>query len=148
MIRVLLCLALFSTACGGATMNLGVPSPTITRPGQDPFVVYRAAKLTLKELGVVEQASADMGLVEGRIPPYQVKAVMERGAPSITLYGMGGDKGEWMRDSKSQEWVIVVDGKEHRRKGSPGLAEAVDSWQLAIEKALSKSAAAGPTPGG
>lgn len=148
MIRTLLLLPLLLAGCGGATMNLGVPSPTISRPGQDPFVVYRAAKLTLKALGVVEQASADMGLVEGRIPPYQVKAVMERGQASITLYGMGGDKGEWRRDSKSQEWVIVIDGKELRRKGAPGLAEAVDSWQLAIEKALSKSAAAGPTPGG
>ena len=122
-------------ACG-ATMNLGVPSPTISRPDLSPTQIYRAAKLSLAELGLVEQASAELGLVEGRIPPFQVKAVMERGAPTITLLGMGSDKGEWRRDTQRHGWVLTQDGKEHRRKGAPDLAQAVERWHQAIQSRL------------
>ena len=45
-------------------------------------------------------------------------------------------------------WMMSYEGLCLALYDNPGLAEAVDSWQLAIEKALSKSAAAGPTPGG
>ena len=134
--RALILIPLLMLPACGATMNLGVPSPTISRPDLSPTQVYRAAKLTLAELGLVEQASAELGLVKGRIPPFQVKAVMERGAPTITLLGMGGDKGEWRRDSQRHDWVLTQDGKELRRQGAPDLAQAVDRWHQAIQARL------------
>jgi hypothetical protein len=119
-------------ACGGATMNIGVGSPTISRPDLKPFDLYRAAKLSLRELGNVDEESADRGLVQGRIPPFQIKAVVERGTSNMTIVGLAGGKGEWTRDSVKKEWFLVQDGKERRTEGAKSLAEAVDLWHKAI----------------
>jgi len=117
-------------------MNIGVGSPTISRPDLKPFDLYRAAKLSLRELGNVDEESADRGLVEGRIPPFQVKAVVERGTSNMTLHGLGGGKGEWKRDSIKKEWFMLQEGKEHRTNGAKSLAEAVEMWHQAILKRL------------
>ena len=113
-------------------MNIGVGSPTISRPDLRPFDLYRAAKLSLREVGSVDEESADRGLVEGRIPPFQVRAVVERGTSTMTIHGLAGGKGEWKRDSVKKEWFLVQDLKEHRTKGAKSLAEAVDLWHKAI----------------
>ncbi len=139
MSRLILIILLLTTpalpACGG-TMNLGVPSPTVTRAKYSPGHIYRAAKLSLGELGIVQEASVDRGLIEGQIPPFQVKAVMKHGAPSIRLQGIGLNRGEWQRDSIKKRWLLMQDGKEHHRNGVKSLAEAVQAWQRAIEKRL------------
>lgn len=123
---------LLAGACGGATMNIGVGTPTISRPDLKPFDLYRAAKFSLRELGMVDEESADRGLVQGRIPPFEVKAVVARGTTDMTIHGLAGGKGEWRRDSIKKEWVLTLDGKEHRRKGVASLAKAVDLWHKAI----------------
>ncbi len=135
---LLLSATLSHAGCAGS-MNLGVSSPRIERPSLSSTQVFRAAKRSLDELGVVDEASMDLGLITGHIPPFAVKAVMERGAPAVRLHGVRFDRGAWQRDSLKKEWRLDRDGKEHCRKGVESLADAVEAWRRAIEARLGQT---------
>lgn len=121
--------------CSGS-MNLGVTSPTISRPEVQPLNLFRTARDALGEIGVVQASSLERGLIEGDIPPFTVKAMMIKGEAAVKLRGMGLSEAAWERDTENRQWFLEQGGKEYTRKGVGSLGAAVEAWQAAIEAKL------------
>ena len=98
--------------------------------------LYEAAHDALFDLGVVERADRDKGLISGQIPPYRVKAVLDQEQPVLILEAVALEQGQWKRDHIKRRWVLDQDGLLHIREGVKTLHDAVAVWGARVNQLL------------
>jgi hypothetical protein len=129
--------ALWLAGCaGGYRIDLKRSVHRARYEGYSYHQLYEAAHDALFDLGVVERADRDKGLIAGQIPPYRVKAVLDQEQPVLLLEAVELDRGQWKRDHLKRHWVLDQDGMLHIRQGVKTLPDAVAAWGREVERLL------------
>ncbi|MFH1037303.1 MAG: hypothetical protein V1789_01350 [PVC group bacterium] len=137
-IAVLAALVMVAGGCSvGYGTKVGSAVKSISHSGYSYDQIFDAAEAALDELGVVTAADRTTGIIEGQIPPYRVKAILEEGSSWLKLEGVEEEEGAWKRGTGKGEWFLsMLDGTFRYRQGAETLQEAVDDWSKAINRRI------------
>jgi hypothetical protein len=129
-------LLLGACAAGGNWLTLRKTADSVQARGYSYDQIYEATRDSLDELGVITRASRDKGMITGQIPPFKVRARLERPSPGVRLVGVSVDKSCWRRDSLRRVWVLSCYGTKVTRKGAVTLDSAIAMWNQAVRKRI------------
>ncbi len=135
-VRAALVMAVAGCSVGYGT-KIGSTVKSINHSGYTYDQIFDGAEAALDELGVVTAANRVTGVIEGEIPPYRVKAILEKGSSWLKLEGIEEEQGAWKRGTGKGEWSLsMLDGTFRYRQGAATLQEAVDDWSHAINRRI------------
>ncbi|MCB2184959.1 MAG: hypothetical protein KQJ78_07855 [Deltaproteobacteria bacterium] len=132
----LLVSCLLAACAGGMIANQGYHERDLYQGGRPLAEVFEATRQGLAEVGVVGRSEPALGLVEGWIAPYQVRATITPGSKFEKLVVEDDAKGMWKRTAGPGQWRLVWHGREYQRPGAESLEEAMDEWRDAIMRNL------------
>jgi len=136
LLAVLTGMALSACQEAGYGLKAGYQRKMVLHSGYGFDDIFYATEKALKEVGVVTRVDRGAGVIEGELPPYRVKAIIERQSPWEKLEAFENEYGAWQRDETKEEWFISIDGNLYYRVGATDLQDALRKWSRAISKRI------------